>query len=222
MALGSLGRYEEALASFDKAIELDPNDAWAWSLRGMALVSLGRYEEALASFDKAIDRGIQFSHFFFKRAEVILGLNRWEDGCMALEEALDRFAQADEPYAGDTAAIVRNLFHSTHDAATWRMRIAMLIELYDKYQVLSALGQGLVLSIATFTSPLISDAAARLWRDVWQELARDRQEFTLPLRLLDAAVRYRETRDLRVLLELPVEERSLLEPLLEIGEPSKS
>ncbi|MEC4815241.1 MAG: hypothetical protein SAK29_18475 [Scytonema sp. PMC 1069.18] len=41
-----------------------------------------------------------------------------------------------------------------------------------------------------------------------------REEFQLPLRLLDAAVRYRDKQDRRVLLELPIEERELLKPLL--------
>jgi hypothetical protein len=50
---------------------------------------------------------------------------------------------------------------------------------------------------------------------------RERDEFQIPLRLLDATVRYRETQDRRVLLELPVEERTLLESLLGIEKPSK-
>jgi tetratricopeptide (TPR) repeat protein len=221
MTLGGLGRYEEAVASFDKAIELDPNAAEAWYGQGMALVDLGRYDDALTSFDNAIERGNRSSQVFFKRAEAILALNRWEEGMSALDDALQRLAQANTPEVGDTTAIIRNLFGSTHDAAIWRTRIATLIELYDKHQVLSALGQGLVHGIAALASPMISDTAARLWRDVWQELAGDRQEFALPLGLLDAAVRYRETHDQRVLLELPIEERGLLEPLLGIEEPSK-
>jgi tetratricopeptide (TPR) repeat protein len=44
-ALNSLKRYEEALASYDKAIELDPNYTWAWALRASALDGLKRYEE---------------------------------------------------------------------------------------------------------------------------------------------------------------------------------
>jgi hypothetical protein len=61
-----------------------------------------------------------------------------------------------------------------------------------------------------------------MWRDVWQELVGNRKEFELPLRLLDVAVRYRETHDPRILLGLPVEERKLLEPLLDQPQPSSS
>ncbi len=46
-------------------------------------------------------------------------------------------------------------------------------------------------------SPTVSDAAAQMWVDVWKELVGERDEFQIPLRLLEAAVRYRETHDPR-------------------------
>ena len=52
--LGILGRHTEALASFDKAIAINPDDPYAWNFRGVALHELGRYTEAVASYNKAI------------------------------------------------------------------------------------------------------------------------------------------------------------------------
>lgn len=219
--LYNLKRYGEALASFDKAIELDPSNAQDWSIRGWTLERLGRLDEAFASYNKAIELGEEILCFFFNRAHVLLMLNRWDEGCAALDDALHRFAHDSEHIAGHTVPIVRAQF-TRSDVATWRTRITKLIELYDKHQVLSALGQGLVRSIEALNSPMVSDAAARAWRDVWQELAGDHKEFEIPLRLLDAAVRYRESKDRRVLLELPVEERTLLQPLLEAKDGGKS
>jgi hypothetical protein len=69
-------------------------------------------------------------------------------------------------------------------------------------------------------SEMVSDKAAQTWLEVWQELTGDRTQFQLPLRLLNTAVRYRETKgDKRVLLQLPIEERNLLKPLLGIDQP---
>lgn len=45
---------EEAIASYDQALKLNPNDDRAWYNRGNALHDLGRYEEALASFEQAV------------------------------------------------------------------------------------------------------------------------------------------------------------------------
>ena len=50
----ALGRYEEAIVYFDKALEIDPNDADSWGSKGSALQQLHRHEESLMCFDKAI------------------------------------------------------------------------------------------------------------------------------------------------------------------------
>jgi tetratricopeptide (TPR) repeat protein len=185
------------------------------------LDTLGRYEEALASCDKAIELGDQSSNVFFNRAIALLGLNHWDEGIVELDNALDRLAEepGKEADAEDVELIFRNLFNNTHDAAIWKTRITTLIALYDKHQVISALGQGLVRSIPALMSDMVSDKAAQTWLEVWQELTSDYTQFQIPLRLLNTAVRYRETKgDKRVLLELPIEERNLLKPLLGISE----
>ncbi len=53
--LHDAGKYEEAIASFDKAIEIKPKFADLWKSKGDALRWLKKYEEAIASYDKAIE-----------------------------------------------------------------------------------------------------------------------------------------------------------------------
>src|SRR5262249_28266520 len=53
-ALHELNRFEEAIASYDKAIAPKPNYAEAHNNRGAALNALKRHEEALASYERAI------------------------------------------------------------------------------------------------------------------------------------------------------------------------
>ncbi len=55
MALEVLEKYEDAIASFDKTIELNPNSSKAWNSKGYLLVQLERDDEALACFDKALE-----------------------------------------------------------------------------------------------------------------------------------------------------------------------
>ena len=50
-----MGRHEEALADFTRAIELDPSLAWAIGGRGQTYQAMGRHEEALADFTRAIE-----------------------------------------------------------------------------------------------------------------------------------------------------------------------
>lgn len=55
LVLASQGKYAEAIAAYNKAIELDPNNALAYNYRGEAYKSNGKYDLALADFNKAIE-----------------------------------------------------------------------------------------------------------------------------------------------------------------------
>ncbi|MCQ1534463.1 tetratricopeptide repeat protein [Methanosarcina sp. KYL-1] len=46
---------EKKIEYFDKVIELKPDFAGAWNLRGLEYAVLMRYEDAIASFDKALE-----------------------------------------------------------------------------------------------------------------------------------------------------------------------
>ena len=48
-------QYKQALAAFNKVLDLDSNFVEAHKLKGNILLTLDRYEEALAAFDQAIE-----------------------------------------------------------------------------------------------------------------------------------------------------------------------
>jgi Flp pilus assembly protein TadD len=54
-----LSRYEDAVASFDEAIETDPTGAAPWFFLGEALQKLYREKEADEAFAKAMELGWQ-------------------------------------------------------------------------------------------------------------------------------------------------------------------
>ncbi len=54
LALYNLRKYNEAMESYDRAIKIDPNNAYAWYNKGNALYALGKYNEAMESYDRAI------------------------------------------------------------------------------------------------------------------------------------------------------------------------
>jgi tetratricopeptide (TPR) repeat protein len=45
--------YDKALACYDRALELNPDDAYAWYSKGITLSNMKRYREANQSFDRA-------------------------------------------------------------------------------------------------------------------------------------------------------------------------
>jgi tetratricopeptide (TPR) repeat protein len=213
-ALIELKRFVQALPLAQRALDIDPELALAWALFGYAQAGTGHYQEALTSIDRAIDLGEQTSFVLFKRAEILLTEDRWREGASALDDALSRFCHSENPNAGNTVTFVRLLERYLHDEKGLLLRIRALVLLHQKHDALSALAHALVESIPDLLLPVFGDATARRWQVLWHEQSVDSQEFRLPLRLLDSAVAYRETQDLRVLMELPLEERVLLEPLL--------
>jgi tetratricopeptide (TPR) repeat protein len=48
------GRFDAALATYDRAIALDPNHAAAYVARGRSLIAIGRAAETMAPVEKAI------------------------------------------------------------------------------------------------------------------------------------------------------------------------
>jgi tetratricopeptide (TPR) repeat protein len=56
VALGNLGRYDEAIQSYDKALAIDANFIGASNNKGLSLYNLGRFEESITSYNKASPR----------------------------------------------------------------------------------------------------------------------------------------------------------------------
>ncbi|MEB3281067.1 MAG: tetratricopeptide repeat protein [Lyngbya sp.] len=218
LVLYRLGDYEEMLVSFENIIKLDPENLFSWKIQGLILYKLKRYEEALQCLDRVIELNSEDSDALFKKAELLVIMNRWTEGFEILDLALNTLEDLSEPENIATGIIVKNLFQSTNDLTIWRTRIQTLTDIYEKHKASQILGQEIVLSIESI-SETVSEKAAQAWLELWKEIVGDRIDFQIPLRLLEAAVRYRQTKgDRRVLLRLPIEERKLLMPLLGLEE----
>ncbi len=214
-ALIELNRGEDALEQAKRAIEISSEAPEAWVLMGSALAATGRREESLASFNKALSLGEDSSFIQYKMAELLFGLNRWRDGTACLDTALSQYAHSGNPNAGDTRALIRSLLPTLSSPKILMLSVKVLILTYRKHGMLGPLSQGLVECIPEIVaSTAFSDAEARIWADSWQTAAGRFPEFRLPLRLLDSAVRYRQTGDLQIFMDLPQEERKLLESMV--------
>jgi len=66
------GKYDDAIADYDKAIALDPNDAIAYTDRGIAYGKKGEFDRAIADLRKVLE--IDPSDQDAKHALKILGV----------------------------------------------------------------------------------------------------------------------------------------------------
>jgi tetratricopeptide (TPR) repeat protein len=212
--LVELSRFEEALVQARRAIEINPEDPQALALMGSVLAFLGRFDESLLSYNKAISLGNDSSFVQYRVVEVLLGLDRWREGIASLDRALGQFAHLENADAGDARVLIRCLLPNLFAPRILQLSIKVLFLTYQKHRMLGILGQGLIECIPdVISSAALNDTEVNLWRNSWQMIAGRYPEFRLPLRLLDSAARYRKTRDLRIFMDLPQEERKLLEQL---------
>ena len=87
-ALMRLGRLEEAIACYDKALALKPDYAEACNNRGNALQMLRRYDEALASYDRALVARPDHAETLNNRGVTLYELRRFEDAVVDYQAAI--------------------------------------------------------------------------------------------------------------------------------------
>ena len=88
LALYGLGLYEEALASYDRAISLDPARAATHLDRALPLARLGRGEEALASCGRAVEIDASLPDPHLVMADILAGMNRAAEALAACDRAV--------------------------------------------------------------------------------------------------------------------------------------
>jgi predicted O-linked N-acetylglucosamine transferase (SPINDLY family) len=87
-ALKALRRYDEAIASYDRAISLKPDYAEALSNRGNALQELKRFAAALANYDRAIALKPDYAEAFSNRGVCLEKLRRFNDALVSYDKAI--------------------------------------------------------------------------------------------------------------------------------------
>ena len=81
----NLGRQEDAVKAFEKAVQIRPNDAGLWSNLGLALIEAGRGSEAVVRFQRAIEIDPRQWDAAFKAGVLLHQQNRLEEALVYLE-----------------------------------------------------------------------------------------------------------------------------------------
>jgi diguanylate cyclase (GGDEF)-like protein len=88
--LGQQGKHTEALAAYNKAVQLKPDYVDAWYYLGSSLEELGHYEQALANYDKVTHFDIKHLYAWYRRGNLLLRKLKRYDEAVA---AYDKFIQ---------------------------------------------------------------------------------------------------------------------------------
>jgi tetratricopeptide (TPR) repeat protein len=73
------GHYDQALADFKRALELDPERAWTICRRGLIYQAIGRYDDALADFNSALELDPENAWASGSRGLAYQAMGRYED-----------------------------------------------------------------------------------------------------------------------------------------------
>ena len=82
------GIYNQSLQAFQKALDLDPDDAEAWRGRAIAYSGLKDNDEALKASDKAVEIDPGYGQAWLDRGILLLEMGRAEEALSALNLAL--------------------------------------------------------------------------------------------------------------------------------------
>ena len=80
-------RYEEAIACYDRAIDLNPRIAVTYFNKGFSLQNMAKYDEAIACFNMAIKLTPIYAKAFNRKALCLFELGQYD-------EAIENFSRA--------------------------------------------------------------------------------------------------------------------------------
>jgi PAS domain S-box-containing protein len=83
--------YREAIAAFDRALEIDPNLSYVWNDRGVCYRELGEYDEALKSFFRAVEIAPENIEIMFDLGETLERIGMMQRDNKYFDAALQSF-----------------------------------------------------------------------------------------------------------------------------------
>jgi len=90
IALGRIGKPQDSVKCFDRAIELLPQSVEAWYNLGLALHALGRHGDELRCYDRALQLKPWYQLAVLRKVEVLRLLGREDESSALFREFLAR------------------------------------------------------------------------------------------------------------------------------------
>ena len=135
ISLANTGKYQEAIACYNRALEIKPRFIEAWDRKGRSLFELGRYKEALVCTDKLLEIDVNDDNVWFNRGFTLAKMGKPQEAIACYDRALEvnpRFVEAWKEKGRPLMALDRNeeaipcldnaIEISPRDAEAWHMK----------------------------------------------------------------------------------------------------
>jgi tetratricopeptide (TPR) repeat protein len=217
-ALLRLGRYQESLDVFEMPLLTSDPEPYVQIRKGVALLMTNGLKHGWELIPETPGLSSLSSRDLintFKISTALSAYGPWDQATRFLENSYDFREGPEFSWRVIALGIIISMFNM-QPIGIIPDRIHNLIDISIRHKRLPILSAAF---ISTLT--LLLDAPSKrteAWRTAWTEAVKRYPDFASALRLLDATLAYRESKDRRELLALPVEERKLLEQVLGLEE----
>jgi tetratricopeptide (TPR) repeat protein len=93
-------KYDEAIAKYQKAIELDPKDAAPYNGWGNMLYGQKKYDEAIAKYQKAIELDPKSAFAYNNWGNVLYGQKKYDEAIAKYQKSIELDPKSAVPYNG--------------------------------------------------------------------------------------------------------------------------
>jgi len=109
-AFSELGRHQEAIQSYDQALEIDPNNAVALNNKGFSLTNLGNFKEAISNYERSIEINPTYLTALYNVADALYQEWYCKDAIYYFDRIIE--IEPDDPYAFNSkASMLASLGH---------------------------------------------------------------------------------------------------------------
>ncbi len=220
-ALNKSGLHEEAVLSYDKALAINPSSYEAWYNRGATLSIARKYAEAVISYEHALKINPQDHRVWNNKGIAEFLADKHGDALTTWRKTFQLIHSFDSPQYNDISKIIQEFIEELIPRFTQppiqQTLLIPLLEIYREAQVITELGAALVNTLHLIIDPAISDQTAAQWLTFWRTSSLgSAPAMELPLRLMETAIEYKKDPSQRLWLNLPQEERPILDKALKL------
>ena len=191
----------QAIVCYDRALDIKPDDAYAWNNKGNSLADLKRYEEAIACYDRDIEIDRNNPYPWYNKVESYFAIEHWHEAFEQLKE-IRRIITWNPVNFGDVASMLAIIFEKSADQELLRQRIQMLFDHYEQLDKknwpggkpapspVDWFGEELVKSLAKLDPGRFTRRVLESYVAVAEAVLGPHPRMELPLRLFRYGVQY--------------------------------